>query len=45
MEAAGFGVAGLVIGLLAIPLSSRVLLPLWRRVKPLGRRILSRGRA
>ena len=45
VEAAGFGVAGLVIGLLAIPLSSRVLLPLWRRVKPLGRRILSRGRA
>ena len=45
VEAAGFGVAGLVIGLLAIPLTSRVLSPLWRRVKPLGRRILSRGRA
>ena len=45
VEAAGFGVAGLVIGLLAIPLTSRVLSPLWRRVKPLGRRILSSGRA
>ena len=45
VEAAGFGVAGLVIGLLAIPLTSRVLSPLWRRVKPLGRQILSRGRA
>lgn len=45
VEAAGFGVAGLVVGLLAIPLTSHVLSPLWRRVKPLGRRIRSRGRA
>lgn len=45
VEAAGFGVAGLVVGLLAIPLTSRVLSPFWRRVKPLGRRILSRGQA
>ncbi len=45
VEAAGFGVAGLVIGLLAIPLTSRVLSPLWRRIKSRGRRILSRGRA
>lgn len=45
VEAAGFGVAGLIIGLLAIPLTSHVLSPLWRRVKPLGRRTLSRGRA
>jgi predicted DNA repair protein MutK len=44
-EAAGAGVAGFAIGLLAIPLTSRVLSPLWRRVKSLTRRILSRNRA
>ena len=44
VEAAGFGMAGLGIGLLANPLTSRVLSPLWRRVKSLGRRILSRSR-
>lgn len=39
VEAAGFGVAGLAVGLLAIPLTSRVLSPAWRRVKPLARRL------
>jgi predicted DNA repair protein MutK len=38
VEAAGAGVAGFAIGLLAIPLISRVLAPLWRRVKSLVRR-------
>lgn len=38
VEAAGAGVAGLGIGLLAIPLTSRVLSPLWRQVKSLARR-------
>ena len=33
VEAAGAGVVGFVIGLLAIPLTSRVLSPLWRQVK------------
>ena len=33
VEAAGAGVAGFGIGLLAIPLTSRVLSPLWRQVK------------
>jgi len=37
VEAAGAGVAGFVIGLLAIPLASRVLSPLWRRAKALFR--------
>ena len=44
VEAAGAGVAGFVIGLLAIPLTSRVLSPLWRQVKSLGRKVLSRNR-
>jgi predicted DNA repair protein MutK len=35
VEAAGAGVAGFVIGLLAIPVTSRVLAPLWRHAKPL----------
>jgi predicted DNA repair protein MutK len=35
VEAAGAGVAGVAIGLLAIPLTSRVLAPLWRRAKSL----------
>ena len=33
VEAAGAGVAGFGIGLLAIPLTSRVLSPLWRQIK------------
>ena len=33
VEAAGAGVAGFAIGLLAIPLTSHVLAPLWRQVK------------
>jgi predicted DNA repair protein MutK len=44
VEAAGAGVAGFVIGLLAIPLASRVLSPLWRQIKPLTRKLLSRNR-
>ena len=39
VEAAGAGVAGFGIGLLAIPLTSRVLSPLWRQVKSLIRRV------
>jgi predicted DNA repair protein MutK len=39
VEAAGAGVAGIVIGLLAIPLSSRVLSPLWRLAKSHIRRV------
>ena len=45
VEAAGFGVAGLAIGLMAIPLTSRVLSPLWRGIKPLARRLSFRGRS
>lgn len=37
VEAAGAGVAGFGIGLLAIPLTSRVFSPLWRQVKLLTR--------
>ena len=33
VEAAGAGVVGFAVGLLAIPLTSRVLSPLWRQVK------------
>ena len=44
VEAAGAGVAGFGIGLLAIPLTSRVLSPLWRQVKSLIRRLLLRKR-
>ena len=47
VEAAGAGVAGFAIGLMAIPLSSRVLSPLWRQFKslvpPASRRILVRS--
>ncbi len=38
VEAAGAGVAGIIVGLIAIPLTSRVLSPLWRQVKTLIRR-------
>jgi predicted DNA repair protein MutK len=44
VEAAGAGVAGLAIGLLVIPLASRVLSPLWRQVKSRTRQLLSRDR-
>ncbi|TWT12579.1 DUF808 domain-containing protein [Reyranella sp. CPCC 100927] len=44
VEAAGAGVAGFGIGLLAIPLTSKVLSPLWRQFKSLTRRILPRYR-
>lgn len=44
VEAAGAGVVGFVIGLLAIPLTSRVLTPLWRSVKSLIRKALLRYR-
>ena len=44
VEAAGAGVAGFGIGLLAIPLTSRVLSPLWRQVKSLARKLLLRHR-
>ena len=39
VEAAGAGVVGFGIGLLAIPLTSRALSPLWRQVKSRIRRI------
>jgi len=39
VEAAGAGVVGFGIGLLAIPLTSRVLSPLWRRIEPLTRQL------
>ena len=45
VEAAGAGVVGFGIGLLAIPLTNRVLAPLWRRVRSLGRQVLTRGRS
>ena len=38
VEAAGAGAVGIVIGLIAIPLTSRVLAPLWRQVKSRIRR-------
>ena len=44
VEAVGAGVTGFVIGLLAIPLTSRVLAPLWRRAKSQTRKVLSRYR-
>jgi hypothetical protein len=48
VEAAGAGVVGLGIGLLVIPLTSRVLSPLWRQVRMINQRVrkgLSRNRA
>lgn len=42
VEAAGAGVVGFVIGLLGIPLTSRVLSPLWRQAKSLIRKVLPR---
>jgi predicted DNA repair protein MutK len=45
VEAAGAGVAGFAIGLLAIPLASRVLSPLWRRAKSAIRTVASRYRS
>ena len=45
VEAAGAGVAGFGIGLLAIPLASRVLSPLWRRAKSHLRKVLPRFRS
>lgn len=45
VEAAGAGVAGFAIGLLAIPLTSQALSPLWRHVKALTRKVLKRQRA
>jgi predicted DNA repair protein MutK len=45
VEAAGAGVAGFVVGLMAIPLTSRVLAPLWRQFKSLTRQILLRYRS
>ena len=42
VEAAGAGVIGLAIGLLAIPLASHVLSPLWRPIKARIRRLLNR---
>ena len=44
VEAAGAGVVGFGIGLLAIPLTSRVLSPLWRQVKSQIRQIRLRQR-
>ena len=44
VEAAGAGVAGFGIGLIAIPLTSRVLSPLWRQLKSRTRRALLRQR-
>jgi predicted DNA repair protein MutK len=38
VEAAGAGVVGFAIGLLAIPLTSRLLSPLWRQAKSLFRK-------
>lgn len=43
VEAAGAGVVGFAIGLLAIPLASRVLSPLWRQVKSQTRKVLGRN--
>jgi uncharacterized protein len=45
VEAAGAGVVGFGIGLMAIPLTSRVLSPLWRQFKSLTRQILLRYRS
>ena len=45
VEAAGAGVAGAIVGLLAIPLASRVLSPLWRRAKAQVRKVLKRLRS
>ena len=42
VEAAGAGVVGIGVGLLAIPLTSKVLSPLWRGAKSRARKVLSR---
>ena len=39
VEATGAGVAGIAIGLIAIPLTSRVLSPLWRQIKSYIRQV------
>jgi uncharacterized protein len=44
VAAAGAGAVGIAVGLLAIPLTSRLLSPLWRHVQSHARRILSRNR-
>jgi uncharacterized protein len=44
VEAAGAGVVGFGIGLLAIPLAGRVLSPLWRQIKSQVGRVLLRRR-
>ncbi len=44
VEAAGAGVAGFIVGLLAIPLTSRLVSPLWRQIKSLARRAMVRNR-
>jgi predicted DNA repair protein MutK len=45
VEAAGAGLAGFAIGMLAIPVTSRVLSPLWRHVNSSARQILARHRS
>jgi predicted DNA repair protein MutK len=45
VEAAGAGVVGCMVGLLAIPLTSRVLSPLWRHLKSHIRRVMPRKQA
>jgi predicted DNA repair protein MutK len=45
VEAAGAGAVGVAIGLMAMPLTSRMLSPLWRQFKTQTRQILLRYRA
>ena len=45
VEAAGAGAVGVAIGLIAMPLTSRMLSPLWRQFKSQTRQILLRYRA
>jgi predicted DNA repair protein MutK len=42
VEAAGAGVVGFAVGLLAIPLVGRLLSPLWRQARSLGHKLLPR---